>query len=448
MWARPGIGHSLVAVRTVVPGMPLRDSSLKTAAALTVCAAGLLVAGCGGGGESGAKSLGGSNNTSVCAYTKHFGNGRVYAEISVSPASLEPTACDGSTPASGAGASADVRQSCRGEPAPRTAITTRSGRRTGSNSACSHPPTREPDARSAAGSTPATASDACVSGGKTTGAPGLLQADHHGVGPHEVLGARAAESCVSHPSHAVGGGVVEAMLGLDEHVQAHQQSERVLGSIVVDNGLVDDQRAPLGQPVVCLPDQQPLLVQSPVVEDVSHQDNISFGELVCEEVTADKSESVADAMLVDEVLEHRSHFRKVEADAPQVIVRQDDLYREVALRCSEVDEGLVLLPWELAGDRKVCAMTQPGHRSEELLQASGIGVESLEERHLARLRFVLELARPQSLGEVAPEGVQAMVGHLQNTSDVGGLLPVQEQVRARRVAVHPVLALEEPQRYE
>ena len=94
MWVRPGIGHSLVAVRTVVPGMPLRDSSLKTAAALTVCAAGLLVAGCGGGGESGAKSLGGSNNTSVCAYTKHFGNGRVYAEISVSPASLEPTACD------------------------------------------------------------------------------------------------------------------------------------------------------------------------------------------------------------------------------------------------------------------------------------------------------------------------------------------------------------------
>src|SRR3954463_14234706 len=405
MWARPGVGHSLVAVRTVVPGMPLRDSSLKTAAALTVCAAGLLVAGCGGGGESGAKSLGGSNNT---PYVLTRSTSATAACTRRSPSARRHWSqrrAMRSTPASGAGASADVRQSCRGEPAPRTAITTRSGRRTRSNSACSHPPTREPDARSAAGSTPATPSDACVSGGKTTGAPGLLQADHHGVGPHEVLGARGAESCVSHPSHALGGGVVEAMFGLDEHVQAHQQSERVLGSVVVDNGLVDDQRAPLGQRVVCLPDQQPLLVQSPVVEDVSHQDNVSFGELVCEEVTADKSESAADAMLVDEVLEHRSHFRQIEADAPQVIVRQDDLYREVALRCSEVDEGLVLLPWELAGDRKVCAMTQPGHRSEELLQASGIGVESLEERHLARLRFVLELARPQSLGEVAPEGV-------------------------------------------
>jgi len=127
---------------------------------------------------------------------------------------------------------------------------------------------------------------------------------------------------------------------------------------------------------------------------VSHQDNVSFGDLVCEEVAADKSESVADAMLLDEVLEDWSHFRQIEAHAPQVIVRQDDLHGKVALRCPEVDEGLVFLPREPSSDRKVCAMAQPGHRSEELLQASGIGVESFEEWHLAGLRFVLELARP------------------------------------------------------
>jgi len=73
--------------------MAVRDSSLKTAAALSVCAAALLVAGCGGGGKGGARPLGGSNNTSVCAYTKRFGNGRVYVEIAVSPVSLEQTAC-------------------------------------------------------------------------------------------------------------------------------------------------------------------------------------------------------------------------------------------------------------------------------------------------------------------------------------------------------------------
>jgi hypothetical protein len=68
-------------------------SSLRAAAVLAVCSAALVVAGCGGGGKGGERPLGGSNNTSVCAYTKRFGRGRVYAEISVSPVSLKSTAC-------------------------------------------------------------------------------------------------------------------------------------------------------------------------------------------------------------------------------------------------------------------------------------------------------------------------------------------------------------------
>jgi hypothetical protein len=78
-----------------MPRMTMRDSSLRAATALAVCAAVLLVAGCGGGGggKGGRKALGGSNNTSVCAYTKRFGKGRVYVEIAVSPLSLKPTAC-------------------------------------------------------------------------------------------------------------------------------------------------------------------------------------------------------------------------------------------------------------------------------------------------------------------------------------------------------------------
>jgi hypothetical protein len=74
--------------------MTARDSSSGAAPALVVCAA-VLLAGCGGGGggTGGGKVLGGSNNTSVCQYTKRFGRGRVYVEVAVSPASLEPTAC-------------------------------------------------------------------------------------------------------------------------------------------------------------------------------------------------------------------------------------------------------------------------------------------------------------------------------------------------------------------
>jgi hypothetical protein len=75
--------------------MTMRDSSLTVSAVLGVCAAALLVAGCGGGGggNGDTKPLGGSNNTSVCAFTKPFGKGRIYAELSVSPVSLKPTAC-------------------------------------------------------------------------------------------------------------------------------------------------------------------------------------------------------------------------------------------------------------------------------------------------------------------------------------------------------------------
>jgi hypothetical protein len=72
--------------------MTMYDSPLRAAAALVVCAAALLGAGCGGG-KGGTTPLGGSNNTSVCAYTKPFGKGRIYVEIAVSPVSLEPTAC-------------------------------------------------------------------------------------------------------------------------------------------------------------------------------------------------------------------------------------------------------------------------------------------------------------------------------------------------------------------
>jgi len=86
----------LVPERTVIAAVTLHATSLGSVAAAAVCAAALLVAGCGGGGgngDGGTKPLGGSNNTSVCVYTKPFGRGRVYAELAVSPMSLKPTAC-------------------------------------------------------------------------------------------------------------------------------------------------------------------------------------------------------------------------------------------------------------------------------------------------------------------------------------------------------------------
>ena len=73
--------------------MTLRDSSLRAAAAPAVCAAALLVAGCGGG-KGDATPGNPSNDTSVCAYTKRVGSrNRVWVQIAVTPVSLEPMAC-------------------------------------------------------------------------------------------------------------------------------------------------------------------------------------------------------------------------------------------------------------------------------------------------------------------------------------------------------------------
>lgn len=119
-------------------------------------AAALLVAGCGGG-KDGAARGNPSNNTSVCAYTKRVGSrGRVYVQMAATPRSLEPTACSAFNASFG---DEGFRWSAGWGRATCTAAGTRTGRRTRSSSACSRPAARL-DSRSAARSTPATASSA------------------------------------------------------------------------------------------------------------------------------------------------------------------------------------------------------------------------------------------------------------------------------------------------
>src|ERR1700761_4780391 len=52
----------------------------------------------------------------------------------------------------------------------------------------------------------------------------LLDAHDHRVGPRKRFGVGVAEADVGHPGAAVGGGVVEARLGFDQHVQAHEKA--------------------------------------------------------------------------------------------------------------------------------------------------------------------------------------------------------------------------------
>ena len=57
--------------------------------------------------------------------------------------------------------------------------------------------------------------------------------------------------------------------------------------------------------------------------------------------------------------------------------------------------------------------------------------------------FVLRLAGAEAGGEVAPEFVVTLVGHLQQAADVGGLVLVEEEVGLGGVGVDAIVALEE-----
>ena len=83
------------------------------------------------------------------------------------------------------------------------------------------------------------------------------------------------------------------------------------------------------------------------MEDVSHHEHVGFRQLVREEVAGGEPEPFLHAVVFDVVLEDRRHLGQVEADAREVLVRERDLHREVALGRPDVDERLVLVPREL-----------------------------------------------------------------------------------------------------
>ena len=102
----------------------------------------------------------------------------------------------------------------------------------------------------------------------------LFEPDHHGFGADEMLDACVAEAGLFHPADAINPGVVEPARCFDEHVQAHEKTEGILGAVVVDDALVDNQRTAFGNGVIRFPDKHLFGVEIPVVQDVAHQDDV------------------------------------------------------------------------------------------------------------------------------------------------------------------------------
>ncbi len=272
---------------------------------------------------------------------------------------------------------------------------------------------------------------------------GLLDGDDHGVGAYEVLDAGGVEAGFVHPGDAVGGGVVEAARGFDEHVEAHEEAHGVLGAVVVDDGLVGDKGSAGGEGFVGFADEHFFGGEVPVVEDVAHHDDVGGGEGAVEEAAGMEADAAGEAVGGDVVLEDGADFGEVKADAGEVGVGESDLRDEVALGGADVDGGGVVLEGELAGDGHVGAVADAGHGFEEAAETVGIGVEGGEGAGFAGAGLVLGLAGAEGGGEVGPGGIKALVGHLEDAADVGGLVFVEEEVGGGGVVVEAVAALEE-----
>ena len=109
-------------------------------------------------------------------------------------------------------------------------------------------------------------------------------------------------------------------------------------------------------------------------------------------------------------------------------VGESDLGDEIALGGADVDGGRVLGPGELLSDSHVCAAADSGHGFEEAAEPVGVGVEEFEGVLAAGAGLVLRFAGAEGRREIAPEGIEAVAGHLEHAADVGGLALVEEEI--------------------
>ena len=137
-------------------------------------------------------------------------------------------------------------------------------------------------------------------------------------------------------------------------------------------------------------------------------------------------------------------------DAPHVRVRLRDEDGKQAVCTAHVAERLVAREIELGSEGFEIAHRDPGHCLHELLEPFRLAVQLFEHRGPTVLGFVLRLAGSERLREVAPEGIQAGVGHFQEAAHVVGAVFVKEGRRFTRVAVSRIgavaVALEKTER--
>ena len=166
----------------------------------------------------------------------------------------------------------------------------------------------------------------------------------------------------------------------------------------------------------------------------------------------DPTDAVAEPGGGDRLLGDGGHRGQVVAGATQVGVAAGQDHGELTGGAADVTDRRVPREVDLLGEGVEVARGDARHGAHELLEARRVAVELLEHPGTRALDLVLRLACLQRFGQVAPERIEPGVGHLEEATDVGRALLVQERRRLRRVAIPSVVAVavapEEPERHE
>ena len=154
-----------------------------------------------------------------------------------------------------------------------------------------------------------------------------------------MLDSSLAEPSLLHPGLTLLAGVVEASRRFDEHVKAHEKPEDVLATIVVDDGVVNDERAALGNSLKRPPNEGLLLIETPIVKDVTHGDDVRLWNWMVEKVPRLEPDARTETVRDDIFFENRSDFGEIEADTGKVRIGLSDLDNKVALRSADIDNA-------------------------------------------------------------------------------------------------------------
>ena len=112
----------------------------------------------------------------------------------------------------------------------------------------------------------------------------LLDTDNHTIRANEMLDAGRGETCFVHPGDAISAGIVKSSGVSISMLRLIRRPNAFFPTIVVDNGIVDDNRTALWKRGERLGEQELLSCKIPIVQDVTHHDDIGTREFVFKKV--------------------------------------------------------------------------------------------------------------------------------------------------------------------